>query len=220
MIKAVIFDFDGVIADTEPVHYAAFRDVLSEEGYVLSEDEYYEKYLAYDDKTLFREYFSNNNVELSKEGLERLLVRKSILYDDLANDKMKIFPGVDLFLENIHDKFRIAIGSGALKKEIVHALEILGIDKYFELIISAEDVVRCKPDPEVYKKVLESLNSFKRDSIKAVECVVIEDSIYGIEAAKTAGMKCIAVTNTYPASLLSGADVIVERLDNIESGIF
>lgn len=216
MIKAVIFDFDGVIADTEPVHYAAFRNVLSEEGYILSEDEYYGKYLAYDDKTLFREYFSNNKVKLSNEDLERLLVRKSHLYDDLVKDEMRIFPGVDLFLENIYNKFRIAIGSGALKKEIVHALEILRINKYFELIISADDVERSKPDPEVYNKVLDSLNIGGRDSIKAVECVVIEDSIYGIEAAKNAGMKCIALTNSYSPIHLKNADLIVYSMEEID----
>lgn len=218
MIKAVIFDFDGVIADTEPVHFAAFRDVLNEEGYLLSKDEYYGKYLAYDDKTLFSKFYSSYKIELPKKDLDRLLIRKSHLYDELAKDEMKIFPGVNSFLENIKYKFRIAIGSGALKKEIINALEILGIHKYFELIISADDVEKCKPNPEVYNKVLDSLNTAntaKRDLIMASECIVIEDSIYGIEAAKKAGMRCIAVTNTYHSSDLSGADVVVERLDSL-----
>jgi len=215
MIKAVIFDFDGVIADTEPVHFAAFRDVLHEEGYLLSKDEYYGKYLAYDDKTLFIKFFSSYKIELPKKDLNRLLIRKSHLYDELARDEMKIFPGVNSFLENIHNKYRIAIGSGALRKEILHALEILSIQKYFELIISADDVEKCKPNPEVYNKVLDSLNTAKGDLIMAGECIVIEDSVYGIEAAKKAGMRCIAVTNTYPSPELSGADVVIERLDNL-----
>ena len=220
MIKAVIFDFDGVIADTEPVHFAAFRDVLNEEGYLLSKDEYYGKYLAYDDKTLFSKFFSSYNIKLPKKDLDRLLIRKSHLYDERAKDEMKIFPGVNSFLENIKYKFRIAIGSGALKKEIISALEILGIDKYFELIISADEVVECKPSPEVYNKVLDSLNTAKGELIMSGECIVIEDSVYGIEAAKKAGMRCIAVTNTYPSSELSGADVVIERLDKLSLDMF
>lgn len=213
MIKSLIFDFDGVIANTEPVHYAAFRDVLREKGYNFSKDEYYSHYLAYDDKTLFIKYYESRDKLLSYDELHKILSRKSDLYNNLINHEISTFPGVAGFLEKIRRRYRIAIGSGALRQEILEALKILKFEDYFELIVSANEVEKCKPDPEVYNMVLERLNTDKDELILPGECLVIEDSIYGIKAAKSAGMKCVAITNTYPASELTSADVIVERID-------
>lgn len=218
MIKAVIFDFDGVIADTEHVHYEAFKKVLNLNNYDLTENEYYSSYLAYDDKTFFAEYYQHKNLDLDKEFLNRLLINKSEAFNTLISNNIKIFPGVIDFIKHISSKYRIAIGSGALKKEIIQILEIIHINSLFEIIIAADDVAECKPNPEVYNKVLAKLNNNQDSRIKADECIVIEDSFFGIKAAKSAGMKCVAVTNSYPKEKLKEADLIIDSLsiDDIE----
>ncbi len=209
MIKAVIFDFDGVIADTEHLHFEAFRNVLNLQKHDLAENEYYSQYLAYDDKTFFSKYYENNNLELDKELLTRLLKYKSEEFDSLIKDNIRIYPGVVDFIEQLSGKYELAIGSGALKKEIVRILEVINVAHIFKIIIAADEISNCKPNPEVYNTVLARLNNTKDNKISADECVVIEDSIYGIQAAKSAGMKCIAVTNSYPAEKLKEADLVV-----------
>ncbi len=218
MIKAVIFDFDGVIADTEHVHYEAFKKVLNLNNYDLTENEYYSSYLAYDDKTFFAEYYQHKNLDLDKEFLNRLLINKSEAFNTLISNNIKIYPGVIDFIKHISSKYRVAIGSGALKKEIIQILEIIHINSLFEIIIAADDVAECKPNPEVYNKVLTQLNNNQDSRIKADECIVIEDSFFGIKAAKSAGMKCVAVTNSYPKEKLKEADLIIDSLsiDDIE----
>ena len=214
MIKAVIFDFDGVIADTEHVHYEAFKKVLNLNNYDLTENEYYSNYLAYDDKTFFAKYYEHKYLDLDKEFLNRLLINKSEAFDTLISNNIKIYPGVIDFIKHIASKYRIAIGSGALKKEIIQILEIIHIAGLFEIIISADDVAECKPNPEVYNKVLSKLNNNQDSRIKADECIVIEDSISGIKAAKSAGMKCVAVTNSYPKEKLKEADLIIDSFSD------
>lgn len=218
MIKAVIFDFDGVIADTEHVHYEAFKKVLNLNNYDLTENEYYSNYLAYDDKTFFVKYYEHNNLDLNKDFLNRLLRNKSEAFDTLISNNIKIYPGVIDFTKHIASKYRLAIGSGALKKEIIQILGIIHINSLFEIIIAADDVAECKPNPEVYNKVLAKLNNNQDSRIKADECIVIEDSFFGIKAAKSAGMKCVAVTNSYPKEKLKEADLIIDSLsiDDIE----
>lgn len=209
MIKAVIFDFDGVIADTEHLHFEAFRNVLNHQKQDLTENEYYSQYLAYDDKTFFSKYYENNELKLDKKLLKRLLKNKSEEFDSLIKNNIKIYPGVVDFIEKLSVRYDLAIGSGALKKEIVQILDVINIAHLFKIIISADEISNCKPNPEVYNTVLSRLNNIKGNDISADECIVIEDSIYGIQAAKSAGMKCMAVTNSYPAKKLTEADLVV-----------
>lgn len=221
MIKAVIFDFDGVIADTEHVHYEAFKKVLNLNNYDLTENEYYSKYLAYDDKTFFKNFYKDNDLKLSNKLLSQLLKDKSNRFDELIKDNLKIYPRVVEFIKDLSKGYILAIGSGALKKEINKILEIIEIDSLFRVIVAADDVEKCKPNPEVYINVLNQLNNINKKSVSRIEpeeCIVIEDSVYGIQAAKNAGMKCVAVTNSYPKEKLKNADLIIDSLsiDNIE----
>ena len=216
MIKAVIFDFDGVIADTEHIHFEAFKKVLNLNKYDLTEDEYYSNYLAYDDKTFFAKYYQNNNLNLDKEYLIELLKSKSDAYDALISNNIKIYPGVIDFIKQVAGKYRIAIGSGALKKEIIQILDVIDLTNLFEIIVAADDVTECKPNPEVYYKVLAQLNNKQDDKIKPSECIVIEDSVLGIKAAKNAGMKCIAVTNSYSREKLKDADQIIDSFFELD----
>jgi HAD superfamily hydrolase (TIGR01509 family) len=219
MLRAVIFDFDGVIADAEPVHLKAFQTVLSEEGIELSEKEYYDKYLALDDKTCFAMVLNGRGRDFNQSLIHDLALRKSNYYDKFIRKNLVIFPGVIDFVKKMYGEYIISIGSGALRHEIEFILEHAGIRNEFSIIVSADEIENCKPAPDVYIKVLEGINkldSLKSETTHPYECLVIEDSIAGIRAARSAGMKCLAVTNSYPAEKLFEADMIVKSLEEVK----
>jgi len=186
MLKAVIFDFDGVIADAEPVHLKAFQAVLGEEGIELSEKEYYDKYLALDDKTCFAAVLKDRGRDFNKSLIHDLTVRKSEYYDEFIRESLVIFPGVIDFVKKLYGKYPISIGSGALRHEIEFILESIGIRKEFGIIVSADEIENCKPAPDVYIRVLQlinQLNSLKSGTVYPYECLVVEDAAAGVQAA-------------------------------------
>ena len=219
MLKAIIFDFDGVIADAEPAHLKAFQVVLSEVGINLTAKDYYDKYLALDDKTCLAMVLKDNSINFDRALIDVLMLRKSRYYDKFIRENLVIFPGVVDFIKKAYGKYALAIASGALMHEIKFILECVEIRKEFEIIVSADDVEDCKPNPEVFVKVLERINKLSSPKLGIVypyECLVIEDSIAGIKAAHDAGMKCLAVTNSYSADKLIEADMIVRSLEEVK----
>lgn len=215
MLKAIIFDFDGIIADTEPVHLEAFRSILKDINISLSDEDYYTKYLAYDDRTLFTEVLKFSNGESDDVLIQNLIHRKNDLVTRVFNEQVVLFPGFLNYLEEIKDRYLLAIGSGSLKSEITLVLEKFGIEGEFHVITAADNVVNCKPDPEVFLTCLKSLNKISRGDILSEECLVFEDSISGIRAAKSANMKCVAISNSYDERLLYEADVIVNGFEKL-----
>jgi HAD superfamily hydrolase (TIGR01509 family) len=219
MLKAIIFDFDGVIADAEPLHLSAFQAVLRDKGINLSHKDYYDKYLAFDDRTCFEAVLKDNGIDFDRALIDALMVRKSGYYNKFIKDNLVIFPGVLDFIKKTHGKYALAIGSGALRHEIEFILRFAGMRKEFSIIVSAEDVENCKPNPDVFLKVLERINelsSMRLGILYPYECLVIEDSIAGIKAAHAAGMKCLAVTNSYTYEKLSQADMVVKSLEEVK----
>lgn len=219
MLKAIIFDFDGVIADAEPIHLKAFQEVLSEEGINLSNKDYYDKYLALDDKTCFAMVLKDRGIDFDRALIDALMLRKSKYYNKFIRENLVIFPGVVDFIKKAYGKYALAIGSGALRHEIEFILECAGVRKEFNIIVSADNVENCKPNPEVFMKALQRINkhnSTKSRIVYPYECLVIEDSVAGIKAAHSAGMKCLAVTNSYSPEKLSEADMIVKSLEEVK----
>lgn len=212
LLKAIIFDFDGVIADTEPVHLNAFKQVLKTEDIILEDSEYYSKYLAYDDITFFQRCLNDHGIRREDDYIAELVKRKSLIINELFKQDLHLFPGVRQFIKRKSKDYILAIGSGALRKEIEHILHSFNLTENFRSVVSADEVAKCKPDPEVYIKVLASINQLTTDSkeVTPEECLVIEDSVYGITAAKKAGMNCLAVTNSYAADKLSEADIVID----------
>ncbi len=217
MLKAIIFDFDGVIADTEPLHLKAFQLALSDNRIELTEQEYSAKYLAYDDKTLFKELFKDREIDHDESTILDFINQKSKHFNNVLKGNILILEGVPEFISAVRDIYPLSIGSGALRSEIVEILNFAGLRECFDLIISADDVEKCKPDPEVYLRVLKNLNDMHSvpDEILASECLVIEDSTSGIKSAHSAGMKCLAITNSYSAEELSEAELIVDSLNKV-----
>src|SRR4029078_12260840 len=189
-LTAVIFDFDGVIADTEPLHFAGFRQTLAEIGITLTESDYYANYLGYDDLGCFIAALTAHKHPADPAALAQLMQRKAHAYLESVTDHLVIFPGGRECVHEAAAAYPLAIASGALRHEIEIILEQAGLRKEFLHITSAEDVARGKPDPQPFLQTLTALNRQCRDqAIKAESCLVIEDSIPGICSAKTAGMK-------------------------------
>jgi len=214
-LTAIIFDFDGVIADTEPLHFAGFRQTLAEIGISLTESDYYANYLGYDDRGCFIAALTTNQHPTDPSALTQLMQRKAHVYLELVKDHLVIFPGVREFVREAA-AYPLAIASGALRHEIEVILEKAGLRKEFLHITSAEDVTRGKPDPQPFLQALNALNrQCPEQAITAESCLAIEDSIPGIRSAKTAGMKVLAVANTHTIQDLHEAHAVVQSLSQI-----
>jgi HAD superfamily hydrolase (TIGR01509 family) len=218
MLRAVIFDFNGIIVDDEPIHFKLFQRVLGEEGIMLTEQDYYARYLGFDDRGAFMAGFRENSRSLGDEQLQELIERKAVYYQEAIRNHVTVFPGVKNLVADLAQTLPLAVASGALRHEIETILKTLGLLDHFRAIVAAEDVTQGKPEPEIYLKALAALNAHggNGNPIEAADCVVIEDSKEGIRGARRAGMKCLAVTNSHPAELLSEATAVVKSLEGVE----
>ena len=218
MLRAVIFDFNGIIVDDEPIHFRLFQRVLGEEGIALTEEDYYARYLGFDDRGAFIAGFRENSRSLTAEKLHELIERKADYYQEAIRNHVTVFPGVKNLVSDLAQTLPLAVASGALRHEIETILKTAGLLNHFRAIVAAEDVTQGKPEPEIYLKALAALNARGGNGkpIEAADCVVIEDSKEGIRGARRAGMKCLAVTNSHPAELLGDADAVVKSLEHVK----
>lgn len=211
---AVIFDFDGVIVDTEPLHYRAFQLLLEPMGMGFTWDAYVDTYMGFDDRDAFLEAYRSNERSLSHQELAELIKRKADLFQEIIRTGINAYPGVVALVKEISRRgIPLAISSGALRSDIEPILKVLGITNCFSVIITADDVDKSKPDPECYRLAHRRLNEQYSCAIPASRVLAIEDTPAGITAAKGAGLQVLAVTNSYPADHLSQADKIVDSLD-------
>lgn len=214
--KSIIFDFNGVIVDDEPIHFELFRQVLSDEGIELKEKDYWETYVGYDDKGLFTVLYKNDNKKLIHKKLKELIHKKNKLYLPTMKKKVPLFPGVKEFIEEVKNKYILTIVSGALLSEIELVLTLSGLRKAFKIIMSAEDTKKGKPDPQGFLLCLKELKKID-PTIQAKECLVLEDSLAGVEAARAANMQVIALTHTYKEEELHEADFIAKNFLEVKN---
>ena len=212
MLKAIIFDCDGVIADTEPIHLTAFARVLAEEGITVTEEAYFERYLALDDRGCFTKAFAERGTSLSPDQLTDLINRKAGFVERVMQTDLMLLPGAAEFIKAAAVRYPLAVASGALRAEVYTVVNHGGLRDCFRAIVSAEDTPRSKPFPDPFIRALELLNAAGIDPIEPFECLVIEDSIHGIQAALQANMCCMAITNSYPKEKLSEAHLVVNSL--------
>lgn len=214
MLKAIIFDFDGVLADTEPLHFRMFQRVLQDEGLPLSEHDYYQKYVGFDDRGCFHAVLSEHGRDAAPETIRRLVERKAAaMLGHLTTTKV-MYPGAVEFVKNVAGRYRRAIVSGALRHEIEMILTTAGMRDDFEHITAAEDAPDGKPAPDGYLHALQMLN--QRAPLLASECLVIEDTLFGIQAAHAAGMRCLALSTTFPPDQLGIADAVTTTLQDCD----
>jgi beta-phosphoglucomutase len=217
MLKAVIFDFDGVIADSELLHYKAINQIVARFGVKIPKDKYWEHYLGYTDMDCLKAISDHYELKLRDKMLWNLANEKFIVFEEFVHNGTTIIDGVAEFVEMLVDNgLPIAICSGAVAADISLMLQSFKHKKSFQAIVSADDVEKGKPDPEGYATTLRMLNQSLGYVIEPDECLVIEDSHWGLEAASAAEMKTVAVTNTYPKEkLVDYADHVVDRLDSL-----
>ncbi|RKY12918.1 MAG: HAD family phosphatase [Planctomycetota bacterium] len=217
MLKAVIFDFDGVIADSEALHYDALNTVFNRYGVDIPKEVHWDKYLGYSDRENIEAVNVDYRMQWDNARVQVLIGEKKVVFDELIVSGSIIIEGVSVFIQRlINGGVRRAICSGALRSDIDLMLAGMAFKDAFEVIVSADDVAHGKPDPEGYLLALSKLNQKGSSHIKANQCVVIEDSHWGLEAAAAAGMHPIAVTNTYPRSKLAQEErIVVDRLDEL-----
>ena len=219
MIRAVIFDFNGVLVDDEHLHFAMFQEVLAEEGVDITEDDYHHKYLGLDDRGCFAAALDDGGQTSNEPRLDDLIARKAVRYAANAAKELNFFAEAAQTLERLGSVFPIAINSGALRPEIEFALGLIDRRRFVREIVSAEEVEHCKPHPQGYQMALEVL---RREpgfgDLAPHECVVFEDSLAGVISAKGAGMHAVGVSNTYPTDELraSGADAVIDGLVGID----
>jgi beta-phosphoglucomutase len=217
MLRAVIFDFDGVITDSEILHLRAFNRMLGRFAIEISKEDYYRDYLGLTDLDLLAVLAEKGLLKVGAEDIERLAKQKEEIFHRLVESGGTIIGGVRPFLRMLSENaVPIAICSGALLAEIELILDNQGLRKFFEVIVSAEQVKKGKPHPDGFVLTLERLNEKRESPISAAQCVVIEDSHWGLEAAKAAGMHTVAITNSYGAEQLSMAEKVINHLDELD----
>lgn len=212
-VEAVIFDFDGVIVDTEPLHYAAFQRTLTPLGLSFTWQEYVETYIGFDDRDAFRHAFSSNRMPLDNDQLFSLIEQKAVVFTEVIKSGVTPYPGVlELIIHLSRNSIPLAICSGALKSDIAPILATLGISDYFDVIVTADDVAASKPAPECYQLAFERLQAVGQYPLSKVATIAIEDTPAGISAALAAGLPVCAVTNSYAAARLANATFITDTL--------
>lgn len=207
MPRAIIFDFNGVIVDDEPQHCEALIATLASYGFPLDREGYYREYLGFDDRECFRFTFTRMGREPTPALLHEAIERKAVLYERAIRTSMELVPGSAEFIrEAAEEGYRLAVVSGALRREIELVLNEAGLRRHFEFMVAAEDVDACKPDPQGYRRARETLN------LPAESCMVIEDSLPGLKAAHAAGIRCAMIATSHPPDELVGADLVWNNL--------
>lgn len=210
MLKAVIFDFDGVISDSEPCHFAAYNRILADFGIKITKQQYYAEYLGFTDYELFETVKKQYKTDFKGASLEQLVERKAQVFQELIRQTNHLIDGIaELIGQLKENNIKVAINSGAIAADIKIMLAGSDIEDSFDVIVSADDVAKGKPDPQGYLLTLEKLNAVSDSPIPAEQCVVIEDSQWGIISAKKAGMHVVAVTSSYSAGQLKDAEMII-----------
>jgi len=216
VLRAVIFDFDGVITDSEMLHFDAFNRVLSRFNFLVSKQQYFKDYLGLRDIDVFEVVAEKLQPDRNKYVITELLEEKQQAFEHLVASDAGIIAGVREFLSMLSaNEVPMAIYSGATLADIEMILAKAALADSFEVIVSAEQVRKGKPDPEGFLLALDRLNEKSTQPIAAGECIVIEDSHWGLEAAIAAEMHTVAVTNSYTADQLNMADTIITRLDEL-----
>jgi HAD superfamily hydrolase (TIGR01509 family) len=211
-LQAIVFDFDGVIANSEPLHLKAFQQALAAEGIELSPSEYYARYLGYDDVGLFQELAKDRGIALSGEHVNALVLRKGERMQELLRSGTVLFPGAIELIRDAAAVVPIAIASGAMRHEIDEVIDAAGVSELFSTIVAAGDTPQSKPSPAPYRLALERLRETSGRNIDPRRAVAIEDSKWGLESAHGAGLRLVGVTNSYAAHELTGAELVVESL--------
>jgi beta-phosphoglucomutase len=218
-LQAIVFDFDGVIADSERLHLRAYQDILAPEGVRLSDEDYYSRYLGYDDVGVFKALGTDHGIPMNDDRIRALTARKGERYEALASAGEMLFPGAADFIRAAAAVVPIAIASGALTHEIEDVLRRAGLRALFPVIVGADQTERSKPHPDPYRTAFAKLRAHTGRDLIPWRSVAIEDSRWGLMSARAADLRCVAVTNTYTdAELRPDAELVFPGLHAVTLG--
>ena len=219
MLRAIIFDFDGILVDSEPLIMKLIQEMAAREGWLLTEDEYFRDYLALDDRRVVDHLWRTHGLTLSLARRNELLAWKADAYEKVIQNGLPAIHGAREFVLSAAKHFPLAIASGSLRAEIEHLLRKLGLREKFLVLATADDCERSKPDPEVYLKALRSLRELpqlREPALAAGECLAVEDAPLGVVAAQAAGMKCLALAHSRHQADLQHADWVASGFAGVD----
>ncbi len=223
MLRAIIFDFDGVLVDSEPLILKLTQEMAAREGWTVTEADYYRDYLALDDRGIVEHLYRCHGRAVNSVRRDELTEWKSHAYREAIRDGLPPQPGAIEFVRKVAEQLPLAIASGSLREEVEYLLKKLGLREKFAVLATAEDCEHSKPAPEVFLKALAGLQQLAcfrpalgKAPLRAAECLAIEDAPAGIEAAHAAGMKCLALTHSRPREELAKAEWVCGEFAEVD----
>jgi beta-phosphoglucomutase len=232
VLRAIIFDFDGIIVDSEPLIMRLTQRMAAREGWTLSEEDYYRNYLALDDRGIIEHLYESHERPIDQARRDELVEWKIRLYAEAIREGLPPISGALEFVNRVAAQFPLAIASGSLRSEVEYLLQKLGLREKFAVIITADDCDHCKPDPEIFLKALTRLKQLPTfngraspemersegttAALHAGECLAIEDAPAGVRAAQAAGMKCLALAHSRPGEALQHADWVFREFAEVD----
>lgn len=206
-LNAIIFDMDGVVVDSEPVHERAFREIFEAMGYAKTHGMDFQTYYGRSDRSLWVDFVAKHH---PPQPIEELIAWKQRRFIELLKETQPMFDAVEGLLEKLSRRFQLAIASGSNHRVIDEVLAMRDLRRFFPIVVSVQDVPRGKPAPDVFLRTAALLG------VPPAACCVIEDAEAGVEAALAAGMRVIAITNSLPAEKLQRATHVVSTYEEIE----
>ena len=207
-VRAIVFDFDGVLADSELLHLRVYRELLAPAGVTISDEAYFDRYLGSDDEGVFQQIAIDYKLLLGDEEIEMLIAEKARRFEALVASGGVMYPGAAACVRRLGAAWPLGIASGARRGEIELMLDGAGLADVFKFIVAAGDTDHGKPAPDPY------LRAAELHGAAPGACVAIEDSHAGLESARSAGMRTVGIANTYPRDTLS-ADAVIGSLDEL-----
>ena len=211
--KLIIFDFDGVIYNSEELHFKSFNFALEDLEKTITREVYYAKYCSFDDEGFFKGFLNDNKINFQDELINDLISKKHEYFDANFDNETSIYDDCVDLIKVLSKSFILAIGSGARREEIVRILKRENLLDVFEVIVSSDETTYPKPNPETYLMVLDGVNETYQ--VLPEECIVIEDTPKGVDSAISSGMKCFAITNSVSSTELSNSDKVFTRCKDI-----
>ena len=220
LLRAIIFDFDGIIVNSEPLIFRLTQEMAALEGWTVTDEEYYHDYLALDDRGIVEHLYASHGRPVDVRRRDEVVAWKGQRYGEIIRDGLPPFPGVVDFVTEVAKSLPLAIASGSLRAEIEHLLSKVGLRQKFSVLATADDCRHSKPDPEVYLLALSRLRAlpvFFEPPLQANECLAVEDAPLGVVAAHAAGMKCLALAHSRPVGELQQADLIAVEFAKVKT---
>lgn len=197
-LRAILFDFDGVLVNSEMIHFLAFEKAGRDAGITITQEQYFNEAIGFDDRGAWKQLAKLHNVQLDPAALLQLMAYKAqVMRDLLAKKTYSALPGVEALVRGLWRNYPLAIVSGALREEIELMCDGIGLRDCFRVIIAAEDVSQGKPNPEGYLKACEELSRLEKKTIKPANALVFEDAPRVIQQAKLAGFQTVGVPTSY-----------------------